>query len=339
MHLLATTILTSAALGSDMQIQPADSSLSIDITNSLDNAGNLTGDYDETSNPTGTITIPGVWGGSGNQEIPIELSTGTGVSGNSNPGGTIGIELFPSQGNAIIYGLFLDVLNENPITASLTTTLLFEVFHTENPTSLYPGGIPIELPLGEGDVTLCLIEQGQSVSTTITPIDENMYQIDAVLEVSLNLEAVINEETIPLGPLPAPLVLSGQVGTVNGKQIFNASLSIDQTEIVDIPGDEPLPPIPVPLPTIIPPGDTANVLLTLIPQSTSLSISMTSVITAVGDPETPACDVNGDGQVNTNDILAVLAEWGPCNGCDSDTNDDGVVNVNDILAVLDCWSE
>ena len=338
MYLLATTILTTAALGSDMQILPGESSMNIDVSNALNNGGNLTGDYDETSNPDGTITIPGVWGGSGNQEIPIELSTGTGISGSSTPGGSLGIELFPEQGNAIIYGLFLDVLNENPITASLTTSLLFEVFHTENPTSLYPGGIPIELPLGEGNVTLCVIEQDESVSTTISPIDENMYQIDAILQVSLNLEAVINEETVPLGPLPAPLVLSGQVGTVNGKQVFNASLSIDQTEVIDLPGGEPLPPIPVPLPTIIPPGGTANVLLTLIPQSTSLSIAVSSQITAEGDPETPACDVTGDGQVNTNDILAVLADWGPCNGCDADTNDDGIVNVNDILAVLDCWS-
>ena len=127
MYLLATTILTTAALGSDMQILPGESSMTIDVSNALNNGGNLTGDYDETSNPDGTITIPGVWGGSGNQEIPIELSTGTGISGSSTPGGSLGIELFPEQGNAIIYGLFLDVLNENPITASLTTSLLFEV--------------------------------------------------------------------------------------------------------------------------------------------------------------------------------------------------------------------
>ena len=339
MYLLATTILTSAALGNDMLIQPAESIITVDIANSLNNIGNLTGDHDATSNPTGTITIPGVWGGSGNQEIPVELSTGTGISGTSNPGGNLGIEVFPSQGNAIIYGLFLDVLNETPITASLTASLLFEVFHTENPTSIYPGGIPIDLPLGEGDVTLCLIEQSESVSAAITPIDDQTYQIDAILPVELNLEASVNEQTIPLGPLPGAVLLSGQLSSINGKQIFNASLSIDEQEIVDLPGDEPLPAVPLPLPTILPPGGTANVLLTLIPQSTSLTVSVTANITAVGEPETPPCDVNGDGQVNTNDILAVLAEWGVCNGCDSDTNDDGVVNVNDILAVLDCWSE
>ena len=83
MYLLATTILTSAALGGDLQIQSAESNLSINIANSITNSGNLTGDYDETSNPDGTITIPGVWGGSGNQEIPIEVSAGTSVSGSS----------------------------------------------------------------------------------------------------------------------------------------------------------------------------------------------------------------------------------------------------------------
>jgi hypothetical protein len=53
----------------------------------------------------------------------------------------------------------------------------------------------------------------------------------------------------------------------------------------------------------------------------------------------PVCngDVDGDGVVNVSDILAIIGEWGSCQGCDSDLNDDGFVNVSDVLLVLDGW--
>jgi hypothetical protein len=55
--------------------------------------------------------------------------------------------------------------------------------------------------------------------------------------------------------------------------------------------------------------------------------------------DSPACsgDVDGDGVVNVSDILAIIGEWGSCQGCDSDLNDDGLVNVSDVLLVLDGW--
>jgi len=49
-------------------------------------------------------------------------------------------------------------------------------------------------------------------------------------------------------------------------------------------------------------------------------------------------DVTGDGVVNLDDILLVLAEWGPCESpCQGDVNGDSVIDINDILAVLAVW--
>ncbi|MCI0629426.1 MAG: hypothetical protein L0Y44_02080 [Phycisphaerales bacterium] len=45
----------------------------------------------------------------------------------------------------------------------------------------------------------------------------------------------------------------------------------------------------------------------------------------------------GDGVVNVNDLLAVIAAWGACAGCQADLNADGVVNVDDLLAVISAW--
>jgi len=48
-------------------------------------------------------------------------------------------------------------------------------------------------------------------------------------------------------------------------------------------------------------------------------------------------DVDHDGVVNTTDLLALLASWGPCEGCPADFNDDGMVNTTDLLALLAAW--
>ena len=54
------------------------------------------------------------------------------------------------------------------------------------------------------------------------------------------------------------------------------------------------------------------------------------------DPTIPG-DVNGDGVVNVNDILAVMDAWGPCIACPADLNGDGIVNVVDLLEVVGNW--
>ena len=50
-------------------------------------------------------------------------------------------------------------------------------------------------------------------------------------------------------------------------------------------------------------------------------------------------DVNGDGIVNVNDLLIMLGDWGPCEGCPSDVDADGVVTVDDVLALLTAWMD
>ena len=57
-------------------------------------------------------------------------------------------------------------------------------------------------------------------------------------------------------------------------------------------------------------------------------------------------DVNNDGVVDLEDLLAVLAAWGDCGGgggggggeCPEDVNDDGTVDLEDLLLVLANWS-
>ncbi|MFK7959848.1 MAG: hypothetical protein AB8G96_04915 [Phycisphaerales bacterium] len=51
---------------------------------------------------------------------------------------------------------------------------------------------------------------------------------------------------------------------------------------------------------------------------------------------TPPCpnDIDGSGEVDFVDILAVLSNWGTCPGCPADLDGNGAVDFGDILQVL-----
>ncbi|MCI0631800.1 MAG: hypothetical protein L0Y44_14230 [Phycisphaerales bacterium] len=52
-------------------------------------------------------------------------------------------------------------------------------------------------------------------------------------------------------------------------------------------------------------------------------------------------DIDGDGDVDVNDLLAVISAWGGCDPppaqCPADVNDDGFVNIGDLLFVISHW--
>ncbi|MEE2907770.1 MAG: hypothetical protein VX527_08050 [Planctomycetota bacterium] len=334
---LELAIILPALLGIDLQIQPSESSLSMDMSTSVANTGHLIGNHNSETNPDGTITIPGLWGGSGNQEISIELSSGTAAVGSSAPSGSLSVEPFESEGLVIIHDLLLDLLNDSTIPVSLSVTMLYESFHTQNPTSVFPGGIPITLPIASVDLESCLIEQMQSVTAPLEEVGDQVYSINAIVPVMVSMEATFEGQPLPLVPIPAAMFLIGELHyTADGAQ-FDIVLDIQEEEVIDIPGDEPLPAFPLSLPTIVPPGGFAELLITLIPQSTSMGLILNGTLVGTGEPETLPCDANDDGVIDSNDILAILAHWGPCPGCPADTNNDDLVNVKDILNVLECW--
>ncbi len=55
------------------------------------------------------------------------------------------------------------------------------------------------------------------------------------------------------------------------------------------------------------------------------------------NPPVPG-DADGDGIVGILDVLVVIADWGPCDGCGGDQNEDGVASILDILLIIANWS-
>ena len=48
-------------------------------------------------------------------------------------------------------------------------------------------------------------------------------------------------------------------------------------------------------------------------------------------------DLDGDGVVGASDLLSLLVNWGPCQGCSADFDGNGNVGASDLLALLVKW--
>jgi hypothetical protein len=66
-----------------------------------------------------------------------------------------------------------------------------------------------------------------------------------------------------------------------------------------------------------------------------LRIAGQVTVTAIGTAR-PA-DINGDGVVDTADLLMLLADWGCTGDCVGDVDDDGDTDTNDLLLLLGDW--
>ena len=63
------------------------------------------------------------------------------------------------------------------------------------------------------------------------------------------------------------------------------------------------------------------------------------LVLAPDTPENIAADVNGDGIVNIQDLVAVTAAFGKTGETPADVNDDGQVNIQDLVAVAAAFGE
>ena len=67
------------------------------------------------------------------------------------------------------------------------------------------------------------------------------------------------------------------------------------------------------------------------------TIGTTMRITAVATSPACAADLTCDGMVGVTDLVAILANWGPCPGCAQDLDASGDVGVSDIILLLAAW--
>jgi hypothetical protein len=82
------------------------------------------------------------------------------------------------------------------------------------------------------------------------------------------------------------------------------------------------------------PPTTGTGRLDLFKPGTPEFVSFGAIVPEAGEP--CVADIDGSGAVDTDDLLELLAAWGP-NGGPADLDNSGSVDVNDLLLLLEDW--
>ncbi|MEM9381065.1 MAG: hypothetical protein AAGB93_14025 [Planctomycetota bacterium] len=301
--LLRLAVLSAAlhapALGQTFTYAVDPSATSIQLSGDLvlDFDGDLRGVFDDgTNNPTGTRTIAGLFGDPGtNDRIPLSLDLGLAVDLGGAVVGGFTLDLDVEAGTATVSGLDLSIGAGVPSSLDLELTFVYDTFRTVSPTSLFLGGIPLTLPLGSVEATqVALVQSALGAGTATASATAGTFDVAVLVPVELAFEVdlggIFGGEpreggggTTPIGPIPLVLPI---VGTLDLAACDSALVAAEQTSFDDvIPSPVPieLEDLPFDLPTILPPGQTANLLLTVGLEGIGLSLSLDSTLAASAD--------------------------------------------------------
>lgn len=299
--------------------------------------GTLIGDYEATTNPLGTKTIPGLFGGSGNN--PISYAASFVLAGDilSHPLGslTAGVDVEALQ--IRIGALDLDLLGATPGTLGATLNINYQSFHTQQPNAIFPGGINIPIPVGNGSVTTLRAVQSAPVAPgVLVPQKNGSFTFAAVVPVNLIAVATLLGQPVSDGtPTPGVLPLNGTV-IVNPDNTVILSISISNQQTTTQPiTTGTFTDLPLAIPTVIPTGSVANVLMSGNVTSVTVATNLNASLAISGSRQPILGDLNADFHVNSADITICLSNWlgtgtGDCTG-------DGIVDSRDITVILSNW--
>ncbi|HEY3244369.1 MAG TPA: PEP-CTERM sorting domain-containing protein [Phycisphaerae bacterium] len=249
----------------DFTIHRDNSGLNASVSLTAGTSGTLIGNFDAVNNPTGTRTKPGLFGPFGDLEnVPVPVSVGTSLSGNaqSSTAGGFHLDLDVTNGLLGMSGYSADFLNSGPLVLPASVTFEFDTFRTRSPTSLYIGGFPLTLPLG--DATLDTLSAAQSdlpALGVLTQTGPNEFDFLIAPLVTLTGTLSLLGTQFDLPPTPVPLPLQGHIVVAGTSALLTSMQPIQFANMTD-PGLM-LPEIPFDLPTILPPGEIAHLLLNL----------------------------------------------------------------------------
>jgi len=301
-------------------------------------AGTWIGNYNATTNPDGTRTIPGLFGGSGNNPIPFTstVRTTAGVS-QVVPTGGFNARFDPATGRLRIGGLVLDALGTSTGTLQTDLVITYSTFRTVAPTSTFIGVSNLPVPFDSGSLTSLIAAQTADAEATATPQRGGTWAFTIQVPVDLTVQGQALGSPFG-GTTPALLPLSGSIRLEGDALVLNATASLQDSAAVPPPA--PLVNVPLPLPTILPPGATANLLMNGTFSEGTSSSSLSASLQADG---AAACagDLDASDTVDAADIGLLLLAFGDCAGlCPADLDGDDAVTAADIglllLAFGDC---
>ena len=142
---------------------------------------------------------------------------------------------------------------------NLGLELLFETFRSIAPDSLFIGGIPLPLEIGAVDLTNRAVRLANPMNFVLLPGPSgDIFSFSGPLPLLYEGEIDLQGTPTPIS-FPFTLEVDGQIRSDGAELSLSASTSVNES----FPPETPVgfADIPLPLPTILPPGETANCLL------------------------------------------------------------------------------
>ncbi|MDF1809508.1 MAG: GC-type dockerin domain-anchored protein [Phycisphaerales bacterium] len=328
----------------DADIDSNASDANLDSAIVFDSSGTLIGDYDSKTNPDGTQTRAGFFGGSGNNPIETSLTLTADTSLDTNPTGSFDFSIDLDLSLIEMNGLDVDIINGQSGGTALSVTLMYSTFHTVSPSFLYPGGVPITLPLGQlGGVSAASLTQTAPGGGALTSTDDPAI-FDFLIAMPAQLDMVVNQSLpgtdptdIPIDALPILLPIAGQLEIISD-EIVVMTMSLQPDPItLEIPIDgATLPDIPFELPTLG--SETASVIFSSTPNSISLDALLDLTIVSTGNSSMCAADLNQDGDLNFFDVSAFLGAFSIMDPI-ADFDSNGEFNFFDVSSFLAAFAQ
>lgn len=335
-------LLLSVPVATSAQVFELDAKTSSNVQSTAINLpfnGTLIGDYDEETNPGGTQSRPGFFGGSGNN--PIGYSASFNITGDTNNAltGSMSIDIDIKVLAANVSNINIDLLGGEQGELALGMTLETETFHTVNPTSIYPGGFEIPIPLGSAEVvSSVLVSEGVS-PLVLEGLADGSYAVSGVLAgLATTVIATPFSEDPQEITTPLAVALTGTLAEGSMGWTITLSFSSDVDEegaTKDVP---PIENIPLPFPTLPPSDNTANLLMSGQLSGYHFASSQSIVIVAHEVESSVPGDLDGDGEVNGADMGLLLVAWGTDDAGAADINGDGYVDGADLGLLLNAWT-
>lgn len=250
--------------------------------NALTN-GELKGNWDKVTNPTGTRTKPGLFGPFGpedNDPVPLTLGAGLGDAINTKASGAFDLTIDTQAGTLQMQGFGSNLLASGSAGLTAGLSFQFDTFRTKSPDSLYIGGFPLNVPIGQAQFTKLQATQLGDGLGTLTSAGGNLYDFSLAmaLEISGEIEFLGNPLAIPAVPLP--VLLSGQIALDGTKATLTGSQLLEFANTTPI--GQAIPEFAFALPTILPPGGEANLLLNLMLDEIASELSLQFNLSATG---------------------------------------------------------
>jgi hypothetical protein len=332
-----TAVAAAAGVSYDVSIVTSQSSIDSTTNLTVPLTGTFIGSYDARTNPAGTKTIPGLFGGSGNNAIGYTASFVADGSFTTVPSGGFGMVVDTNALSFTLSNTSIDFLSGQVPGVDATLNILYSTFHTQQPTAVFPGGVTIPVPLGAAElVELTATQTGGDVTGVIVPSGADSYTFAAAVPVDLLATIEANGQVFGGQPVAFVLPLTGTI-TFGGENVvitLNGTSEFNQTEPIDPPAtfaDQAID-----LPTVLPPGGTASLLFSGSIASLTIDQALTFDIVADAAAQLNPADLNGDGAVSAADLGILLGAWGSAGP--GDLNGDGNVGAADLALLLGAWS-